>query len=337
MYPYRTKLSAKAPRFVPVFVAPGPSDHVRAAAAAAATAATLVPDSFTTQRSAFEAPCFVLAPPSDVFYIQPEHCLGDQQGEGLAEKEFIKQSSTEQGCKQCKMRKRRGVENTDRDWALSSELKRKLMCFVKTNALDDEAAEDLSTSPPEILEQVLAKGDVVQANNPSAMLSVRINQAWRKWKGDRKQAQSRSLTGAAEGKQAEDEHEQIRLTMKDGISREHSASIDASTCASPTFSDVEPDFGTDGVCLMPMGMAFSESEEDAFTKQDGAEKLHGLLYMQTSSEDNCGSDTAQLGNDHNATTQPLDPSKPSSKISVEPQPEALIGDTIAAKTLKTCT
>mmetsp|Transcript_115656 Transcript_115656/g.211808 ORF Transcript_115656/g.211808 Transcript_115656/m.211808 type:complete len:777 (-) Transcript_115656:104-2434(-) len=64
----------------------------------------------------------------------------------------------------------------------ASPLEEKLTRFFEANVVDEESCADLRACPVEIQELVLAKGDVTSARNPSAMLRVRINQAWREFK-----------------------------------------------------------------------------------------------------------------------------------------------------------
>mmetsp|Transcript_147129 Transcript_147129/g.274030 ORF Transcript_147129/g.274030 Transcript_147129/m.274030 type:complete len:788 (+) Transcript_147129:72-2435(+) len=72
---------------------------------------------------------------------------------------------------------------------VSSELQEKMLRFLSVQGVDEEAAEDLKACPAEIQEMVLAKGDVTSARNPSAMLRVRMNQAWRELKKKNKAAE----------------------------------------------------------------------------------------------------------------------------------------------------
>jgi hypothetical protein len=97
-------------------------------------------------------------------------------------------------------RKKAGRKEIQGKWELSSELEERLMRFIESNELDAEAGKDLEASPPEVIEHVLAKGEVLSARNPSALLSVRIMQAWRDLKKEGIKPNKSSIACATEPK-----------------------------------------------------------------------------------------------------------------------------------------
>merc|ERR1719502_1889524 len=71
--------------------------------------------------------------------------------------------------------------NDDRGWAAPPVFQgpsdRDIDDFVQANGIDDRAAEDFRSCPPEVQAKVLARGDLRDARNPSAMLLSRIKEA----------------------------------------------------------------------------------------------------------------------------------------------------------------
>lgn len=87
--------------------------------------------------------------------------------------------STKTGPRQPSSPSQQSTSNTRKE---TGKLADELLHFLKSQGVDEEAAEDLKSCPSEIQEMVLAKGEVTSARNPSAMLRVRMNQAWRELK-----------------------------------------------------------------------------------------------------------------------------------------------------------
>jgi hypothetical protein len=337
-----TKLSSKAPEFVPACMKSKPMD-----VSVHDPLPMQPPGIFSEHVIAPKQPpgCFTSVPMEAVAPPTSQQNDGENRSDDEddmyntwqdATRETHSMEHLRKATKKRKMRKRGGRDEPKGCWDLSSDVKEKLMHFIEANELDDEAAKDLVASPPEVIEHVLAKGEVLSARNPSALLSVRINQAWRDLKREGVEPNKKApqavieqkplhLTGATEDGMAEKEDYKAKLPWRRNLTVESVCT--ASTSAPSTVSaDVSSSDGeVDSMCNMKNERGGSESDTDRVSNK---ESIHHTLseedldmasrcstkYLPTesnSSSNESSSETDKTMESHEARKTPAKPWTPS--------------------------